>query len=1138
MIFRSKKQPQPGLLFSSLIVLLILTLSGCGQSASSSNPGTDTQSQNGTSQDGNTQDGTSQDGTTQDGSTQDGSTQDGTSQDGTSQDGTSQDGTNQDGTNQDGTNQDGTNQDGTNQDGTNQDGTNQDGTNQDGATNMGNQQPTASITAPQSVTSGETVTLDGSGSSDPEGDTITYLWTQTQGDNITLANNTESTLSFVAPTVQQATTYTFKLSVNDGSLSDERSVQFMVLPVETTTDYQVPANNFAVNGDVEDNLTNWGTTAGEISRSTSVKHGGAASAYITNRTAAWHGLTFNVGRLTEGNEYEVAVWVKLPEGSPDSVIILTAKRADDGDNSSYNEYTNMETVTASANKWTLLKGFYTQSGTPFEHFIIESSDDKVSFYADDFSIGGEVADDSNPVDPDTGTTPKATSCDIPAQWDTNSLTQHVVGNGTPESCTSEALSWAVVDGGYVTFNCGGNKTISVTSEIPISSTTLTVIDGGGTVTLDGGDNNRIFKLESWRSLSLRNLTLKNGHSVPPDGESPIDYSGGAVVGGYLSKLEIINSTLSDNKSGGGGAVYVGSAAELTIIDSKFTGNTSWYGGAVLGMLSGITIVNSTFTNNSAPKRPISNEFGVGGAITTDGAALDSPDGGTISICGTTFKNNSSDTGGGGVWLWAYALDKIIVKDSTFEGNTAKGIGGAGRVSIGPTDTSHQGNTITKPGSINITDSSFLSNASTEGNGGALYMDCYGECNVNNSTFYGNSAGGVGAAIQHVGWGEDVGHQATSVHFNNVTFADNENANSILFGSKFVLNNTVLVSHTSQGFCSDPASNSGHNLLQYSSLGSTVSCINENVITSDPLLAAPADNGGSTHTMLPASNSPLIDGGTNCLSVDQRGNSRDSGVCDIGAVELGTEIAASSTEALSSGCGAAAKFTDGKFTLDSDGTTREFLLRVPANYDPNMPHDLIVGLHWRGGQASDVYDGEGAFYGLQKLYGDSAIYVAPNGLDAGWANYDDRDIHFIRSLVDQLKGGLCVDNSRIFATGFSFGGMMSNAIGCQMGDLFRAVAPMSGSLWSGCADSENKVATIMMHAKDDSVVGYQFGEEARDKFLSKNGCSNESVSIGSHGCVEYLGCDSDYPVVWCGSEDGGHWPKPYAGEEIKTFFDRF
>jgi polyhydroxybutyrate depolymerase len=138
----------------------------------------------------------------------------------------------------------------------------------------------------------------------------------------------------------------------------------------------------------------------------------------------------------------------------------------------------------------------------------------------------------------------------------------------------------------------------------------------------------------------------------------------------------------------------------------------------------------------------------------------------------------------------------------------------------------------------------------------------------------------------------------------------------------------------------------------------------------------------------------------------------------------------------------------------------------------------------------------------------------------------------------IKDGLCVDNSRVFAAGFSFGGMMSNTIECQMGELFRAVAPMSGSLWSGCAESESKVATIMMHAKDDSVVGCQYAQEARDKFLSKNGCGSERLSIGTNGFVEYLGCDSEYPVVWCGSEYGGHWPKLYVDEENKTFVDHF
>jgi poly(3-hydroxybutyrate) depolymerase len=253
--------------------------------------------------------------------------------------------------------------------------------------------------------------------------------------------------------------------------------------------------------------------------------------------------------------------------------------------------------------------------------------------------------------------------------------------------------------------------------------------------------------------------------------------------------------------------------------------------------------------------------------------------------------------------------------------------------------------------------------------------------------------------------------------------------------------------------------------------------------------------------------------------------------------------APSSTATSKGCGATPQFSEGKYALDSDGTTREFWVHVPANYNPKTPHPLVVGLHWKGGQATDVYGTDnGAFYGLHQLYGDSAVFVAPNGLvdnnERGWANYNDRDIHFMQSMVDQLKQGLCIDTKHVYATGFSFGGMMSNAIGCQMGDTFRAVAPMSGALWSGCADSPNKVAAILIHSKDDPVVPYQKGEEARDKFLAKNGCSNATSRIGTNGCVEYQGCSANYPVVWCGPDTGGHWPPGFAAQEIKTFFDRF
>lgn len=92
-----------------------------------------------------------------------------------------------------------------------------------------------------------------------------------------------------------------------------------------------------------------------------------------------------------------------------------------------------------------------------------------------------------------------------------------------------------------------------------------------------------------------------------------------------------------------------------------------------------------------------------------------------------------------------------------------------------------------------------------------------------------------------------------------------------------------------------------------------------------------------------------------------------------------------------------------------------------------------------------------YFGLQLLYGKNAIFVAPT--------VGGRDIRFMRALIKQVQQGTCTDTQRVFAVGFSFGGMMSNAIGCEMGDVVRAIAPRAGSLWRGCGSSCYRVAAI-------------------------------------------------------------------------------
>ena len=238
-----------------------------------------------------------------------------------------------------------------------------------------------------------------------------------------------------------------------------------------------------------------------------------------------------------------------------------------------------------------------------------------------------------------------------------------------------------------------------------------------------------------------------------------------------------------------------------------------------------------------------------------------------------------------------------------------------------------------------------------------------------------------------------------------------------------------------------------------------------------------------------------------------------------------------------GCGQAPALASGTHTIQSSGQARSYILELPSNYTSSHPYRLIFGFHWLNGTAADVDSGDNfgaawSYYGLRAQAGATTIFVAPQGINNGWANSGGADLTFVQNMLSLFESGLCIDPSEIFAMGWSYGGAMTYAVACAMPTVFRAVAVYSGANLSGCSPGTQPVPYLGFHGVSDNVLPIADGRALRDTFVKNNGCTPQNPpepAPGSltHIVTTYSGCRAGYPVVWA-AFDGGHTPDPVDG----------
>ncbi|GAB2462048.1 alpha/beta hydrolase family esterase [Xylanimonas ulmi] len=168
--------------------------------------------------------------------------------------------------------------------------------------------------------------------------------------------------------------------------------------------------------------------------------------------------------------------------------------------------------------------------------------------------------------------------------------------------------------------------------------------------------------------------------------------------------------------------------------------------------------------------------------------------------------------------------------------------------------------------------------------------------------------------------------------------------------------------------------------------------------------------------------------------------------------------------------------------------RPFHLTVPADYDPDTPAPLVVGLHGYTSSGSEL----GSYFGLDALADQRGYLLAlPDGAVDGSGNpfwnattaccdFADTgvdDSGYLADLITTVESQYAVDPARVYVVGHSNGGFMALRMACEHADLVTAVVSVAGEMTddpSSCAPSA-PVSVLQVQGDADETIAYGGGD---------------------------------------------------------------
>ena len=198
------------------------------------------------------------------------------------------------------------------------------------------------------------------------------------------------------------------------------------------------------------------------------------------------------------------------------------------------------------------------------------------------------------------------------------------------------------------------------------------------------------------------------------------------------------------------------------------------------------------------------------------------------------------------------------------------------------------------------------------------------------------------------------------------------------------------------------------------------------------------------------------------------------------------------------------------TITIEGTRpRKYYLNIPSTYIEGSASPLLIGFHGIGGSATafretsklDLYAEERGMItvypeGYGQEFGVEASWNA--GLCCGLANLNELDdVTLVSKIIDSIESKYTIDTSRVWAVGFSNGGMLSYQLACELSNKITAIGVGSGSLMGKSCSTKQPVSIIHLHGASDTKVPFS----GSGLLNTRDVISNITTVNAQFGCVD-------------------------------------